>query len=280
MLAGVSGGLANYFEIHPAFYRVGFVVLTLLGGAGLLIYLVAAIVMPDEGQEDSIASAALKSRRDRPWPLIGLGLVVVAAAVLLSHATLWPQGDAWFVLLVAGGAILWITRHGKPSETADTAALATQDSRRMRRVLKGIVLTISALIALVLIAAAIFASVVHVHVGRGIGDRQYAVAGIQDLRDNYRLGIGDLRVDLSDVKLPVGETQVHGRVDVGRLEFIVPPDVALKVHGDAQFGGVHLLGRTADGHNVDDSVTENGARVLVLDAHVGAGELRVTRGVR
>jgi hypothetical protein len=150
----------------------------------------------------------------------------------------------------------------------------------MRRVLKGIVLTISALIALVLIAAAIFASVVHVHVGRGIGDRQYTVAGIQDLRDNYRLGIGDLRVDLSDVKLPIGETHVHGRVDVGRLEFIVPPDVALKVHGDAQFGGVHLLGRTADGHNVDDSVTENGARVLVLDAHVGAGELRVTRGVR
>ena len=280
MLAGVSGGLANYFEIHPAFYRVGFVVLTLLGGAGLLIYLIAAIVMPDEGQEDSIASAALKSRRDRPWPLIGLGLVVVAAAVLLSHATLWPQGDAWFVLLVAGGAILWITRHGKPSETADTATLAAQDSRRMRRVLKGIVLTISALIALVLIAAAIFASVVHVHVGRGIGDRQYTVAGIQDLRDNYRLGIGDLRVDLSDVKLPVGETHVHGRVDVGRLEFIVPPDVALKVHGDAQFGGVHLLGRTADGHNVDDSVTEHGARVLVLDAHVGAGELRVTRGVR
>ena len=34
MLAGVSGGLASYFEIHPAFFRVGFVVLTLLGGAG------------------------------------------------------------------------------------------------------------------------------------------------------------------------------------------------------------------------------------------------------
>src|SRR5437899_9713465 len=111
MLVGVSGGLARYFEIHPAFFRVGFVVLTLLGGAGLLIYLVAALVMPAEGEPDSIASAALRGRRDRPWPLIGLGLVVVAAAVLLSHATLWPQGDAWFLLLIAGGAILWITRH-------------------------------------------------------------------------------------------------------------------------------------------------------------------------
>ena len=36
MLAGVSGGLARYFEIHPAVFRVGFVVLTLLGGAGIL----------------------------------------------------------------------------------------------------------------------------------------------------------------------------------------------------------------------------------------------------
>ena len=106
MLAGVSGGLARYFDVHPAFYRVGFVVLTLLGGAGLVIYLAAALVMPDEGKEDSVVTAALRNRRDRPWPLIGLGLVAVAVASLLSHATLWPQGDAWLLLLVAGGLLL------------------------------------------------------------------------------------------------------------------------------------------------------------------------------
>src|ERR671927_1064889 len=118
-LAGVSGGLARYFDIHPAVYRVGFVVLTLLGGAGILIYAAAALVMPDEGKEDSVATAALRNRRDRPWPLIGLALVGVALATLLSHATLWPHGDAWIVLLVAGGAILWITRHGAGAESAD-----------------------------------------------------------------------------------------------------------------------------------------------------------------
>ena len=74
MLAGVSGGLARYFEIHPAIFRVGFVVLTLLGGAGILIYLAAWLVIPDEGKDDSIATAALRNRRDRPWPLIGVGL--------------------------------------------------------------------------------------------------------------------------------------------------------------------------------------------------------------
>src|SRR2546428_13583480 len=72
MLAGVCGGLARYFDIHPAFYRVGFVVLTLLGGAGILIYIAAALVMPDEGKEDSVATAALRNRRERPRPLHGV----------------------------------------------------------------------------------------------------------------------------------------------------------------------------------------------------------------
>src|ERR687887_1348772 len=108
MLAGVCGGLARYFELNPAFYRVGFVVLTLLGGAGILIYLAAALVIPDEGKTDSIAAEALRERREKPWQVIGLGLVAVAVAVLLSRATLWPRGDAaWILVLLAGAVVLW-----------------------------------------------------------------------------------------------------------------------------------------------------------------------------
>ena len=70
MLAGVCGGIARYFGIHPAFYRVGFVVLTLIGGAGILVYLAALLVIPDEGKEESIAAETLSQSRDRPWPLI------------------------------------------------------------------------------------------------------------------------------------------------------------------------------------------------------------------
>jgi phage shock protein PspC (stress-responsive transcriptional regulator)/predicted membrane protein len=280
MLAGVCGGLASYFEIHPAFFRVGFVVLTLLGGAGIVIYLAAALVMPDEGKEDSVVSAALRNRRDRPWPLIGLALLALAGVILLSHATLWPDGDAWIVLLIAGAAILWITRQGKADSTTDAKQLATRDSRRIRRFFVGVAVAIASLVALVLVAAAVFAAVVHVHVGRGVGERTYNVAGIQDLRENYRLGIGRIVLDLSDVQFPADETHVNARVDVGRLDVIVPRDVALRVHGDTQFGDVNVLGDIADGHDVERSVEQDGKRVLVLDAHVGAGSLRVNRAVR
>lgn len=280
MLAGVCGGLARYFDIHPAFYRVGFVVLTLLGGAGIVIYAAAALVMPDEGKEDSVATAALRNRRDRPWPLIGLALVAIAAATLLSRATLWPHGDAWIVLLLLGGAILWITRHGTTAPTEDASALAAEDSRRVRRVFKGLAIAFGTIVALLLVTAAVFAAIFHVHVGSGVGKRDYVVAGVQDLQSAYKLGIGDMTVDLSNVRFPAGETKVSTRVDVGNLRVSVPDDVALRVRGDAQLGQVELFGQSADGRNVDKSLDQPGARVLVLNAHVGVGQVQVARVVR
>ncbi|MGZ4339166.1 MAG: PspC domain-containing protein [Gaiellaceae bacterium] len=55
VLAGVSGGLGRYFDLTPTVFRLGFVVLTLLGGAGILVYIAAVLVMPKEGDESSIA---------------------------------------------------------------------------------------------------------------------------------------------------------------------------------------------------------------------------------
>ena len=281
MLAGVSGGLARYFEIHPAVFRVGFVVLTLLGGAGLLIYAAAALVIPDEGKQDSIATAALRNRRDRPWPLIGLGLLAVAGAVLLSRATLWPNGDSWVLFLIAGAVILWITRHGPPAEdTADVAELAKQDSRRVRRVFAVIGIVLASLVAAALIAVAAVVAVFDADLD-SIGDRTYVVTSAQELRSDYELGIGSLKLDLSALQLPAGETHVDASVDIGDLEVIVPADVALRVHGTAEVGEVDLPdGLSADGRNVESDLTETGTRVLVLDAHVGAGEVHVERAVR
>jgi len=296
MLAGVCGGLARYFGIHPAFYRVGFVVLTLIGGAGILIYAAAALVIPDEGNEDSVAARILKERRDRPWPLIGLGLIAVAGAVLLSRATLWPRGDAaWILLLLAGVVIGWLTRHRSPEPTASApgsgageaeavttvaAPVAEATPRSRSRPGRTILAWVGALVLVMLTAAAIFAAVFSVHLGRGVGERTYAPVALQDLNRTYRLGVGSMRLDLTNFRLPVGETHVLARVDVGDLRIVVPRGTAVQVKGDVQLGYLNLLGVTHDGRNVDWRIDERGARVLVLDAHVGAGSLRVTRAVR
>ena len=49
MLAGVCGGLAEYFGIDPTLVRVGYVLLSVISAAfpGLLVYIILALVMPD-----------------------------------------------------------------------------------------------------------------------------------------------------------------------------------------------------------------------------------------
>ena len=46
-LAGVCGGIAEYLNVDPTVVRLIWVAVTLLGGAGLLAYIAAAILMPE-----------------------------------------------------------------------------------------------------------------------------------------------------------------------------------------------------------------------------------------
>ena len=46
MIAGVCGGLAEYFGLDSTWVRLGYAVLVLFAGSGLLLYIVCAIVMP------------------------------------------------------------------------------------------------------------------------------------------------------------------------------------------------------------------------------------------
>lgn len=53
MVAGVCAGLGEYFGVDSTFIRLGFVILTFMGGSGILAYIVAAIVIPDKGSIDN-----------------------------------------------------------------------------------------------------------------------------------------------------------------------------------------------------------------------------------
>ncbi len=53
IIAGVCGGLGNYFDIDPIFIRLLFIVFTLVGGSGILLYFLAWILIPEESLKDS-----------------------------------------------------------------------------------------------------------------------------------------------------------------------------------------------------------------------------------
>ena len=54
MVAGVCAGLAAYFKVDVNLVRLGFGVLTVFYGLGILIYLIAWVILPEEGADDSI----------------------------------------------------------------------------------------------------------------------------------------------------------------------------------------------------------------------------------
>src|ERR671919_440835 len=53
VLGGVAGGLGRYFGIDPIIFRLGFVGLTFLSGVGIILYLVALLFVPAEGDEQA-----------------------------------------------------------------------------------------------------------------------------------------------------------------------------------------------------------------------------------
>jgi len=48
MIAGIAAGLGEYLNIDPTLVRLGFIVLALMGGPGVLAYLIMWLVVPQE----------------------------------------------------------------------------------------------------------------------------------------------------------------------------------------------------------------------------------------
>lgn len=260
MLTGVCGGLGRYFDLNPTVFRVGFVVLTLLGGAGVLVYLAAALVMPAEGKERSLAEQVLAERKERPWPLIGLAIVGVALIVLLSHASLWPAaGAGWIFVLLVGLGVLWVSRSGR------------WGSRLLRL---GIVLAVAALAAAVTAVVLAF-SWFNVSLGDGVGDRVYAPSTAASIAPSYQLGVGKLRLDLSAIRPAAKELHVKAKVGVGELRIVVPNGVPVQVDAHAKVGDVHVLRLADSGRNAAVKTGTGGG--YVIDARVGLGTVDVVR---
>ena len=53
VICGVCGGIAEYFNIDASIVRIIWVLLSLSGGTGLLIYIIAAFILDDAPAEDT-----------------------------------------------------------------------------------------------------------------------------------------------------------------------------------------------------------------------------------
>src|SRR5213593_4258511 len=86
VLAGVAGGLGRYFGVDPVIFRIGFGLSVLLGGLGILAYVLAAVFVPTDGEADRAQRVGGRLRRMGFWRALGLvalaGLVVAGLFAL------------------------------------------------------------------------------------------------------------------------------------------------------------------------------------------------------
>ena len=130
MLFGVAGGMARYLSLDPSLVRIVWALLVIAGGAGILLYIIAAIVIPEEpegyvsppGSAPTLGaggtssahgtgvgpSAAASRASGSGAVVIGVVLVLIGGWLLLQRFI--PQLDAdvvWPVaLLLLGGALV------------------------------------------------------------------------------------------------------------------------------------------------------------------------------
>lgn len=119
IIAGVCGGLGEYFDVDPVLLRIVAVILLFPGGIGLIAYIVAWIAMPSR-PEDVPVEPAPKSEFAKYIPgviLIALGMFFLAHNLVwwLRFDYIWPLG------LVAIGLVLMLrsVNGRKDKENAD-----------------------------------------------------------------------------------------------------------------------------------------------------------------
>jgi phage shock protein C len=65
MLGGVAGGIARYLDVDVTLVRVIIAALALFTSVGVALYVAAWLLIPEDGEDESIAAAWIAGRRDR-----------------------------------------------------------------------------------------------------------------------------------------------------------------------------------------------------------------------
>ena len=125
MIGGVCGGIAEYFDIDPTLVRLLFMLSIVAGGAGMILYILALIVMPEAPYDDSpdeydttdAGQEGYDNRnisRNRGIAIIGVVLIIIGLLSLVKRIIpgIWyyVKHLSWpIAFIVIGIAIIFIS---------------------------------------------------------------------------------------------------------------------------------------------------------------------------
>jgi phage shock protein PspC (stress-responsive transcriptional regulator) len=258
ILGGAAAGLGRYFDVDPIIFRIGFVVATFFGGAGLFAYIALLLFVP---RDDGSANPKPIVRASRRTLLIAMAVVIAAVAgVVLAVGAAWASAEGSGEL-VAGGVILL---------GLGMVAAAFRGGKAWRWLAVPAVL-------LAVPAGAVAASGFELE--GGYGDRTYRPSSVDAIHaDGYKLAMGQLRIDLTRIDFRPGQTvDVEAKLGFGELDVLVPKGVCVEPDAHVGAGDLDVRGTHSDGTDLDvtDRPAPSPAPRVRLKADVDLGELRV-----
>jgi hypothetical protein len=123
----------------------------------------------------------------------------------------------------------------------------------------------------------------------GVGVRTHRPATVADMPESYRLGVGQLNINLSDTDLPPGPTTIRADVALGELDVLVPPGVRVESVGPTDVAGVAFVNdalkpgklpenkRRAAKERRERERAEAARPIVRIDADVREGDAEVIR---
>jgi phage shock protein PspC (stress-responsive transcriptional regulator) len=129
-IAGVCGAFARATNTDPVLWRVALPVLTVLGGFGILVYLLGWLLIPAEGDTASPVESLLRHGRSSTSKLVTVVLGIISAAWIVGT---FSSGIGWKIVVAAaivgavvviggargGNAPRWSTRPVEPQPGTD-----------------------------------------------------------------------------------------------------------------------------------------------------------------
>lgn len=126
VLAGICGGFAEYLNLDPTLIRVLWIFLTIFGGSGIVLYIIAYFVIPlNIHQTPALGSSggSVQAARIVGGILVFIGLVILLDNLDFFHFHRWMRMSWEFlvpVMLVAAGVYMLMRR--RPEEPPSSAA--------------------------------------------------------------------------------------------------------------------------------------------------------------
>lgn len=146
VIAGVAGGLGARLGVDPIILRITLVIMTLAGGAGVMLYAVGYLISEEPAEDEEPPARPFDLQQSGAVGLIALGVMLLLRAVglWLSDAVVWPA-----LLVGIGSAIIWARGDTPLSRLpSDPVGLSGAGPTAIGRVAAGAIIALTGLVFL------------------------------------------------------------------------------------------------------------------------------------